>query len=135
MKNNKNGIEPLKGVFEDSRSAHLEEDVSDSRSGQYYAVATRDEKVKQFDLILRSGEEFSFYYAILPVYVLRANSQITILSYELRINIEGRNLKPLRDALKREKALWIRESPSGKDDATTDVFVVSIEIEGKTAGK
>ena len=97
---------------------------------QYYAIASSQEVPKQFDLILRSGTEYSFPYSLLPIYRLTGNKEIAIISYGLRITIKGRNLKGVRNSLKRETVIWIKESPSQKDDEQSDVYVSEINITG-----
>ncbi len=97
---------------------------------QYYAIGS--EIGMHFDLIMRTGNEYSIPYSLLPVFVLSGGGQITIKAHELLISIEGRNLRPIRNYLKEQTLLWLKESPSGKDDGQTSVFISNILIEGKT---
>lgn len=95
---------------------------------QFYAVS--QEQVRHFDLILRSGKEYTLPYSLLPVSVLEGET-LKIIAYELHVHIKGRNLLKIRDYLKSETLLWLKESPSGKDDGASKVFISDIVARGK----
>ena len=120
----------LRGIFPDNGEARVN---PEPEPNQYYAVNTKNETDRQFDVILRSGEEYSFHYSrLLPFYRLTGNSNISIFTYGINISISGRNLRPLRDALKKEKVIWIKESSSGTDSGEAEVFISKIQITGET---
>lgn len=88
-----------------------------------------DGPLRYFDLILKSGKEYSIPYALLPVYVLSGENELSISAYDLDITIQGRNLKRIRNFLKKETLQYLRESPSGKDAEEDDIFISKIEVE------
>ncbi|MBI1183597.1 hypothetical protein GC194_04965 [bacterium] len=100
---------------------------------QFYALSAEQEK--HFDLILRSGIEYSIPYALIPVYVLTSGSILNITAYDLQITIKGRSLDIIRNLLKKETLIWIKESPSGKDTNESKIFVSQITIEGDSIQK
>ncbi len=106
-----------------------------SKSKQYYAVGSQAEHIKRFKLILRSGQKYSIPYSLLPIYALSGGNKITIIAYELLITIEGRNLDAVEESLSKETVLWMKESPSQKDDGQSEVFISNIKIEGKAVNK
>ncbi len=122
------GKNHLSGIFPNNGS--IKTDLK-TEPNQYYAVSSKNEADRQFDVILRSGDEYSFHYSrLLPFYRLKGNNVVTICSYNLFISIKGRNLRTLRDALKKEKVIWMKESPSGKDDGSAEVFISEIQVYG-----
>lgn len=111
-----------------TKSGHKNGEKKGDGDEQFYAIAT--EREKHFDVILRSGTEYTIPYALLPLYVLSGEGAITILAYDLQITIKGRNLKRIRNFLKKETLQWIKESPSGTDIKDDDIFISDIKIEG-----
>ncbi len=106
-----------------------EDEFSNLSPTQFYAVS--QEQVKHFDLILRSGREYSLPYSLLPVPILDGEI-LKLIAYELNVLIKGRGLRKIRDYLKSETLLWLKESPSGKDDGASKVFISDIIARGKT---
>ncbi|MDO5970299.1 hypothetical protein Q4Q35_10825 [Flavivirga aquimarina] len=101
---------------------------------QYYAVGSED-VTKRFDLILRSGNEYSIPYSLLPIYKLSGGKKLDIIAYDLVITISGRNLAPVKKYLAKESLIWMKESPSGKDDGQSETFISNIEIKGEAVNK
>jgi len=131
-----NGENPLRQKFHQSSTTDVTNknpstDAAMS-SMQYYAIGSEQER--HFDLILRSGEEYTIPYSLLPVYVLSGGT-IKIMAYELLITIKGRNLNQIRNVLKKETLIWLKESPSQQDDGQANVFISDIIVQGKTVGK
>nr|WKN34374.1 hypothetical protein K4G66_18520 [Tunicatimonas sp. TK19036] len=106
-----------------------------SGSAQHYAVAIQNMVLKRFKLILRSGESYSLPYSLLPIYIFTDRGDLLIKSYGILITIQGRNLKPIEEALSNETLLWVKESPSGQDSGDGFVFIADIHIEGKSISK
>lgn len=102
---------------------------------QYYAVAINTDVVKRFDLILKSGTRHSVPYSLLPIYTLKAGNELEIAAYGLSITIKGRNLMPIYKSLSDENLLWMKESPSGKDDHETDCYISEIKISAEAFGQ
>lgn len=102
---------------------------------QYYAIGADDEIIKRFKLQLRSGETFSIPYSLLPIYILTEGRELAIIAYELVIIITGRNLDPIEEYLSKETLLWIKESPSQKDDGQSPIYISDIAIKGKAIRK
>lgn len=99
--------------------------------GQYYAIASDDEVVKRFKLILRTGRIYSVSYSLLPVFILLEGKELIIKTYGVHVIIKGRNLDPIEEYLSNEMLIWIKESMSGKDGGKTNAFVSEILIRGK----
>lgn len=132
MEDNGKTPDNLKKEFTGQGSYSRQNGTKDTgETTQFYAVGATGALIECFDLILRPGQEYSIPYALLPVFCIEEGSTLFILAYELRITVKGRNLYPVRDALKNKTLIWIRESTSQKDDDAIDVFVSSIELEGK----
>lgn len=98
--------------------------------GQYYAIVSEQGTIKRFQLIQRSGCIHSIPYSLLPVYILSDNQELLIKAYGMHISIHGRCLEIILRHLSDECLLWLKESKSGKDDGTSNVFISEIEIEG-----
>lgn len=125
----------LRGMFPDQKSLNdKEKKGSDDTETQYYAIDT-NQAVKRFKIILRSGETWSIPYSLLPVYRLKDGRQILIITHDLTITIDGRNLSDIEEYLSKEHITWLKESPSGKDNNTSEVFISGIQIEGGFAEK
>lgn len=124
------GQNHLSGIFPDNSAINVQPEAEPE---QYYAVSTKDEADRQFDIILRTGTEYSFHYSrLLPFYRLMGNNNICIFTYGINISISGRNLRPLYEAFKKQKTAWVKESYSGTDSGETNVFISNIEITGDT---
>lgn len=99
-------------------------------SGRCYALTPeKDSYVRRFELRLRSGRSISIPYALLPIIDLGDNKSLRIVTHDLRVEIEGRNLGVLRNELSEERVTWIRESRTGKDTGESDVFISKITFE------
>ncbi len=85
--------------------------------------------MRRFELRLRSGRSISIPYALLPIIDLGDNKSLRIVTHDLRVEIEGRNLGVLRNELSEERVTWIRESRTGKDTGESDVFISKITFE------
>ena len=124
---------PVSGNMEYDRTDNNEHsEEARTAQMQYYAIGAEGEL--HFDLIKRSGREYSIPYPLLPYFILTDNSLITIIAHELFISVEGRNLRQVRDHLKKRTLIWMKESPSGKDDGQANVFISNISIGGKALG-
>ncbi|MFY0689079.1 MAG: hypothetical protein JXQ90_18050 [Cyclobacteriaceae bacterium] len=131
----KNSRKPLRGAFPRSLQDNKEERSAPSNvyanPRQFYAIASENELVKRFKLFLRSGRTYSVPYSLLPVFILLEGKKLVIKTYGIHIAIEGRNLAVLEEYLSDELLLWVKESPGGKDDGKSHVFVSDIYIQGK----
>ena len=132
----------LRGIFPtDSKVFNKSADKLDSPAvfstqGQFYAVASEDEIIKKFQLILRSGKKYRVPYALLPIAEISdCSDEISMIAYQLLITIKGRNLEPVEEYLADETLIWVKESPSRKDDGQSAVFISNITIEGKAINK
>lgn len=123
----------LQGIF--SADAKIYSSKSEETSvdeEQFYAVASKDQSLKKFQLILRSGEKYRIPYAILPITLLSDRcDELSMMAYGLLITIKGRNLEPIEHYLAEETLLWAREAPSSKDDGLENLFISNIGIKGK----
>ncbi|MEP1782124.1 hypothetical protein [Reichenbachiella sp.] len=132
-----NEKKPLRGAFPRSYQDIKEVRSSSASSklfenpAQHYAIASDDEIIKRFKLVLRSGEVYSVPYSLLPVFMLLGGKELIIKAYGVHVTIKGRNLNPIEEYLSNEMLLWIKESPSGKDDGKINVYVSDILIQGK----
>ena len=81
-------------------------------------------------MILRSGKVHSIPYALLPIGTLDGGT-LYIKAYELLIKMSGRNLDPIEEHFSSRSLLWVKASPSGKDDGISTTFVQEIVATGK----
>lgn len=98
---------------------------------QAYAVATGDDVVRRFRVLMRDGTIFNIPYSLLPIIILTSEGELIIKALELEIRITGRNMAKLEDSLAKENLLYIRQSPSGHDDEKSSVFVSDISVQGE----
>lgn len=126
---------PLQKAFHHAPDERGEEDVLESNSTptQCYAIAQQGQIIKRFELIQASGKRYSFSYSLLPVYIQEDSSLLYVKAYELLVEISGYNLDPIHTYLNCEQLLWAKESPSGKQEGTTDPFIKQINIKGTAA--
>ena len=80
----------------------------------------------------RQGMVYSISYSLLPVFILSENKELVIKTHDIQATIHGRNLAVLEDYLSEEQCIWIKESPSGKDDGSANVFIERMDIEIKS---
>lgn len=126
----------LRGIFPaNSREANKKAETQDSPSvflaeNQYYAIASEHQTVERFKVILRSGKVHSIPYALLPIGTLDGGT-LYIKAYELLIKMSGRNLDPIEEHFSSRSLLWVKASPSGKDDGISTTFVQEIVATGK----
>lgn len=102
---------------------------------QFYTVYPKGSNPKRFKLCLRSSEQISIPYSLLPIIMLVDHSILYIKAYELLITITGRNLEPLEDMLSTERVKTISESLTGTDTGDEDLFIQNITVEGKAVEK
>lgn len=96
---------------------------------KYYALAPESKGfIKRFALKLRTGKSYSIPYAMLPIIELEGKQVLKILTHDLRVLIQGRNLHKLEEALSEERVLWIRECLTGKDTGEDEVYVSQITV-------
>jgi hypothetical protein len=124
----------LRGIFpkesrDDKNSSKNNPASSLDGAGQYYALGTKDEPIKRFELI-QNASRYSLSYSLLPVSILENSSTLYLRAYELMVTIMGRNLDPIHEHFCNERILWVKASPSGKDDGTASTFVSEIRVEG-----
>ena len=129
MEDHNNRIGSLSPAFDQSGHSTGNDSRSKANDVPVQLYALNDGAERYFDLILKSGREYSIPYALLPVYVLTGESTIFITAYNYRITIQGRNLKRIRNFLKKETLKYLRESPSGKDSGEGDLFISKITVE------
>ncbi|MCG8640002.1 MAG: hypothetical protein MI862_09700 [Desulfobacterales bacterium] len=100
-----------------------------SSTEQFYAVVSGGQVTDCFKLILRSGKKHSIPYALLPICTLDGDT-LYIKAYECFITISGRNLDPIEEYFSNRLLLWVKASPSGKDDGQASTFVKDIIAQG-----
>ena len=124
----------LKEDFQSQTSAQRKINSTYSAKSQpktgkkYFATQPGREIVKRFKLRLRTGRSYSIPYALLPIIELDSNKLLRILSHDLNVTLQGRNLGLVEKHLAEERIIWIRESHSGTDDGESDVFVSQINV-------
>jgi hypothetical protein len=131
---NKEG-QQLRGIFpresQDLRnSSNRDSSSSKAEDSQYYAIGSEDEIIRRFVLIQGNAKRYSFSYSILPTAILEDSSKLYLKAYELLVTILGANLNPIHEQFTNERILWVRASPSGKNDGSVSTFVSDIIIEG-----
>ena len=93
----------------------------------YYELLNKRTTTPYVEFIKRDGESFSMPYSWSPAIVFKPDDGKVILKTMLQeIHITGRNLAPVKEALKYSQVLWIRESETGTDDKQYDSFVETI---------
>ena len=125
----------MRGSFpktsQEGKSEHqFGSDLSNQRaSEQLFAVTSHDERVSRFKLITRGLDVYSVPYSWLPLFVLSENKVLKIITHDIEATLYGRNLDVIEEALSMGHLIWIKESPSGKDDAVSQVFIEHIDIQ------
>lgn len=56
--------------------------------------------------------------------------ELYIILYDLQVLITGRGLEVIEEAIAKSTLFWVKESPSGKDDEKSSVFIDSIQVKG-----
>ena len=132
----------LKGIFPETSSEEFSEQFDSKdyleadHSNQLYALSSDDSVLRKFKIILRCGRTFRIPYAVLPIVELSdSKDRISIMAYGLLITIEGKGLEVIEEYLAEEILLWLKESPSKKDDGTSRVFISKIILQGKAISK
>ena len=99
------------------------------KSSQLFAVASKGQIASCFKVITRYGRSYSIKYAHLPHVVLEG-SELYIILYDLQVLITGRGLEVIEEAIAKSTLFWVKESPSGKDDEKSSVFIDGIQVKG-----
>ncbi len=99
------------------------------KSTQLFAVTSQGEVASSFKVLTRYGRSYTVKYAHLP-HVVHEGSELFIILYDLQILITGRGLEVIDDAMANSELLWVKESPSGKDDEKSSVFIEEIQARG-----
>ena len=98
-------------------------------STQLYAVTSKGERAGSFKVLTRYGRSYTIKYAHLPHVVLEAG-ELYIILFDLQVLITGRGLDAIEEAIADSTLLWVRESPSGKDDEKASTFIDEILVRG-----
>ncbi|MEO9804807.1 MAG: hypothetical protein ABJF04_16245 [Reichenbachiella sp.] len=96
---------------------------------QAFAVTSNNERAMRFKLHTREGQVYSVPYSLLPVFVLSEGKELRVIAHDIEATISGRNLDVIEDYLSGGQLLWLKESPSGKDDGVSQVFIQRMDIQ------
>lgn len=99
-----------------------------------YAVANGEGTVKRVRFIQGNGSYVSIPYSWLPAYIF-TGSELIIRSHGVCIAIQGKGLSLIENYLHLEQLLYLKSSITGIDTNDSDVFISSIEIQGKNLSK
>ncbi|MBO6516060.1 MAG: hypothetical protein JJ975_05880 [Bacteroidia bacterium] len=117
-----------------TQKTHWQPGGKGEKPKKYYGIESGGRPVKRFHLIKKNGIPLCVPYALLPLVTMDAQSNLLIVSHDLKITIKGRNMKKLYDAFGGEAVMWIKESDTEMDDESEDVFVQTIIIASKLLG-
>ncbi|OEK03082.1 hypothetical protein BFP97_16825 [Roseivirga sp. 4D4] len=100
-------------------------------TSKYYGIDLKSPYLATLKFIHRNGELFFLPYALQPIVSYSPGEQlgeiqITTMNYE--ISIRGRNLIRLAEWIGTFKVRWVKESNTGTDDNSEDLFVKEIII-------
>ena len=98
-------------------------------STQFFAVVSNGGFTDHFNVITPYGRSYAIKYALLPHIVLEGSLLMIILP-DLQVRIKGRNLDVVYGHIGRSELIWIKQSPSGKDDGVSQVFISEIQVRG-----
>lgn len=104
--------------------------INDEKN-KYYHVDVKSDYAPTLKLILRSHKSSFIPYGIHPFIRYSPDTGIQISTEECDVFITGRNLDRIADWLGRYKVTWIKESLTGFEFETNDVFVENIIIKDK----
>ena len=96
---------------------------------KYFGVDLHSPYVPGILITCRTGEAIILPWAIMsaPRY-FPDEKRLRLRTIENEVNITGTGLFKLFEWLHRQKVAWIKESASGIDDQSEDLFIVDIEI-------
>jgi len=119
-----------------SRSAAITQDNIDPEltkgkiNSTFYEVETRPNVyITKLCVILRTGRRVYIPYAHQPLIDFVPERDLQIITHQIKVTIQGRNLHPLMDALFCDTVRWIKESNVKMDDHGEDIFISRITIE------
>ena len=106
-------------------------DISSVPTSQYYGIDQESPYLATLKFIQKNGELFFLPYALQPIIRFVPEEQlghIHISTMRFEISIKGRNLMRLAEWIGTFKVRWIKESNTGVDDNSENLFVKEIEI-------
>lgn len=135
MKNHRDDNNLLRGAFpkttqEVKKSQQVMDDLEKRRRPtQLFAVTSQGEVTDHFKVFTSSGSSYAIKYAHLP-YIVLDGEVLMILLGAIQVIIVGRNLDIVEDYVSKNELIWIKPSPSGKDDGQSRAFIREIKIDG-----
>lgn len=135
MKEFRDGKRLLRGAFPKTTiqdKDHPQEVVDLGKrkgSTQFFAVTSRGEVTDHFRVFTPYGRSYAIHYALLP-YVVLEGHELMIIMHDLQVLIRGRCLHIIEEHIVGRDLLWVKQSPSGKDDGGSQIFINEIQVRG-----
>lgn len=108
-----------------------EEPEEDSEARKYFSVLKIEGVTTDFlELRFRNGAAFFLSYSELDYFNYDPSGVIDMICGSFTVEIHGRNLRRLLDAIKGKKVAWIREADKEAEDVPeNESFIASIYVQ------
>ena len=119
-----------KGSFDDSSKESKTEKTAVPTS-KFYGVEQKTPYIVALKFLLKNGRAFSLPYGLLPFvsyYPEEKQGRIVLETLKYEVEVTGRNLLRLYEWIDLHKVKWIKESATGVDDNSENLFVKEITI-------
>lgn len=93
-----------------------------------YKVDPHSSYIPSIKFIPRRGGAFYFPYSAQPFIEFDPAQGIMLSSFLVSVEIKGRNLEPLADAIAQNRVKWVKEDPSGTDDESFETYIKEIIV-------
>lgn len=116
-------------ILAEHRKKHQQEEPEED-AGKYFSVLKIEGVTTDFlELRFRNGAAFFMSYSELDYFNYDPSGVIDMICGSFSVEIHGRNLRRLLDAIKGKKVAWIREADKeAEDNAELENFISNIYV-------
>lgn len=122
----------VESILAEHKKRHQEEEPEeDSEAGKYFSVLKIEGVTTDFlELRFRNGAAFFLSYSELDYFNYDPSGVIDMICGSFTVEIHGRNLRRLLDAIKGKKVAWIREADKEAEDVPeNESFIANIYVQ------